>query len=112
MATVTQPKPSFTPHRKWSIGFNVFLIVLIVLAVVAMINYLSRDYFYRLHWSSRTKVELSPLTQKLLSSLTNQLQIIIYYDKDEPLYGTVAALLNEYRRCSPKISVKTVDYLR
>jgi len=42
-------KPSFSPWRKWSIGFNVVLIVLVVLSVVVMVNYLSRDYFTRFH---------------------------------------------------------------
>ena len=112
MPTAAQPKPSFTPHRKWSIGFNVFLIVLIVFSVVGMVNYLSQDYFYRLHWSTRTKVELSPLTVKFLNSLTNQVRIIVYYDKEEPLYGTVMALLNEYRLSNPRISLQTVDYIR
>ena len=33
-------KPSFTPGLKWSIGLNVLLIVIVVLSVVAMVNYL------------------------------------------------------------------------
>jgi len=31
-----------------------------VLAVVVMVNYLSRDYFLRFHVSTRTRIELSP----------------------------------------------------
>ena len=112
MATAAPPKPSFAPHRKWSIGFNVVLIVFIVFSVVGMVNYLSRDYFYRLHWSTRAKVELSPLTVKFLKSLTNQVRVVVYYDKDEPLYSTVLALLNEYRLSNPKITIQIVDYLR
>ena len=112
MPTDAHPKPSFSPRRKWSIGLNVFLIVLLVFSVTGMINYLSRDYFYRFYWSSRTKVELSPLTIKLLQSLTNRIKITIYYDKNVSLYGTISSLLNEYRLVSPKISLETVDYLR
>jgi hypothetical protein len=112
MATDPQSKPSFSPYRKWSIGFNVVLIVLIVFSVVGMINYLSRDYFFRLHWSSRGKVELSPLTIKFLRSLTNQIKVTVYYDRDEPLFTTVTALLNEYRLVNPRIAIEMVDYLR
>ena len=36
----------------------------------------------------------------------------IYYDKDEELYPTIVALLNEYRTANPKISVQAVDYVR
>src|SRR6267378_5843687 len=112
MAIDSQLKPSFSPGRKWSIGFNVFLIIAVVFSVVGMINYLSRDYFYRFQWSSREKIELSPLTMKFLQSLTNQVKVTLYYDKSESIYTTVIGLLNEYKFVNPKISVETVDYLR
>jgi hypothetical protein len=105
-------RPSFSPWHRWSIGFNVVVIVLLVFAVIAMVNYLSRDYFLRMHWSSRTKNTLSPRTEHFLASLTNQVKITVYYDKQEALYTTVADLLNEYALINPRLSVRTVDYLR
>src|SRR5689334_25356670 len=107
MATEPQDKPSFSPGRRWSIGFNVFLIVLVVFSVVGMINYLSRDYFYRFQWSSRGKLELSPLTVKFLKSVTNQVKITLYYDKTESIYTTVSSLLNESRFVNTKITIDT-----
>ena len=110
---MTDPtKSSFSPGRKWSIGLNVLLVVLVVLAVVVMVNYLSRDYSVRLQLSSQTKIQLSPRTLSLLHSITNPVKVILYYDKKEPLYTTVQDLLNEYARANPKISVRTVDYVR
>jgi hypothetical protein len=106
------PKPSFSPYRKWGIGFNVALIILVVFAVVVMANYLSHDYFARLHLSKLTRNELSPRTLSVLRSITNTVKVTIYYDKDDPLYTTVADLLNEYRLANPRIQVESVDYLR
>src|SRR5687767_4605901 len=106
MATDPQHKPSFSPYRKWSIGFNVVQIILIVFSVIGMINYLSRDYFHRFHWSTLGRVELSALTAKFVRSITNDVKIILYYDRDESLYPTVAALLNEYRLINPKLDVQ------
>src|SRR5262249_36485597 len=77
-----------------------------------MVNHLSRDYFWRIHWGGRGQADLSPLTRKFLQSLTNQVRVTIYYKKSEALYTTVAALLNEYRLNNPRIAVQTVDYLR
>jgi hypothetical protein len=105
-------KPSFSLYRKWSIGFNVGLVILLVLAVVVMINYLSRDYFTRLHLSTRTKYTLYPRTTAFLSSLTNRVRVVLYYDRNDSLYSTVSELLNEYKLTNPKISVLNVDYLR
>ena len=36
MATDAQPKPSFSPYHKWRIGFQVSLILLLVLSVVVV----------------------------------------------------------------------------
>ncbi len=114
MATAPQPKPSFSPYRKWGLGLQVTFLVLVVLSVVVMVNYISRDYFLRFHTSTRTRLELSPRTVGLLRSLTNRVKVTLYYDsKDEQaLYSTVADLLGEYRLVNPRITVQTVDYIR
>ena len=112
MATAPSPPPSFSPRRKWAIGLNVTLLITLVLAVVVMVNYLSRDYFARFHWSTRNKIELSPLTLKFLDSLTNRVKVTLYYNRDEPFYNSVSALLNEYRLVNPRISIESIDYLR
>jgi ABC-type uncharacterized transport system involved in gliding motility auxiliary subunit len=114
MATESHPKPSFSPYRKWGIGLHVLILSLIVLSVVVMMNYISRDYFLRFHVSTRTRLELSPRTVGLLRSLTNHVKVTLYYDTDDSqsLYTTVADLLSEYRLVDPRITVQTVDYIR
>ena len=97
MATDSHSRPSFSPYLKWGIGLHVVVLSLVVLSVVAMVNYLSRDYFLRFHLSTHTRIELSSRTAGLLRSLTNQVKVTLYYDTDEELYRTVADLLGEYR---------------
>jgi hypothetical protein len=113
MATDSNPKPSFSPSRRWGIGLHVSLLVLVVLSVVVMANYISRDYFLRFHLSANTRIELAPRTVGLLKSITNQVKVTLYYDTqdEESLYSTVADLLNEYRMVNPRITVQTVDYM-
>jgi len=114
MASDSHPKPSFSPYRKWGISLHVCFLVVVVVSVVAMVNYLAQEYFLRFHISTRTEIELSPRTAGLLRSLTNQVKVTLYYDTedDTSLYSTVAALLREYSLVNPKIAVQTVDYLR
>ena len=112
MSEEADSNPSFSPHRKWLIGLNVTLLVLLVLAVVVMVNYLSRDYFVRLHVSTQNKVKLFPRTVSLLHSLTNSVKVTLYYDKEDPFYSTISELLNEYHSVNPKISLRVIDYLR
>ncbi|HWX22781.1 MAG TPA: GldG family protein [Candidatus Binatia bacterium] len=112
MAPQSQTKPSFSPYRKWGVGLQVFVFILIVLSVVLMVNYLSQAYFVRFHLSASTRNPLSPRTLKVLESLTNQVKVIIYYDKEDSLYNEVSELVNEYKLASTKISVQVVDYTR
>src|SRR5215470_15726054 len=105
-------KPSFSRWRKWSIGLNVVLIVLVVFSVVVMVNYISRDYYTRFHWSTTSEHELSPLTSKILHSLTNKVKVTLYYDRNEPFYSTVLSLLGQYSTANSRVSVETVDYVR
>jgi hypothetical protein len=105
-------KSSFSPGRKWGLGLNMVLGILAALALLVMANYLGGRHFRRLHLSTRTRVELSTRTLSLLRSLTNQIQVTLYYDKDEPLYSDITDLLKEYRAAAPNLSVATVDYYR
>jgi len=112
-ATLPSPKPSFSRRRKWSIGLNVALGIVAAFALVVMANYLSGNYFQRWYLSSRTHVELKPRTVNLLKSMTNQVQVILYYDTEhEDLYSSITDLLKEYRSLNPRLSVRTVDYTR
>ena len=77
-----------------------------------MVNYLSGHYFQRFYLSSHTRIELSPRTVSLLRSLTNDVQVTLYYDRDDTIYSDVVDLLKAYRGVSSRIQVTTVDYYR
>src|ERR1039458_7081112 len=112
MPTEPKSQPSFTPGRRWKIGFGVTVRTALVLAVVVMVNYLgTRPFlFHRLYLSSQTRIQLSSRTLEILKSLTNHVTVTLYYDKQDDFYPTIVALLNEYRSADPRITVKTVDY--
>lgn len=112
MPTQPGPQPSFSPRQRWRIMLNVAVTTLVVLAVVVMVNYLARDYSTRLYWGAWAKAELSPRTLGFLRSLTNQVKITLFYNKEDPFYRTVANLLNEYHLANRGISIQAVDYMR
>ncbi len=59
MPTDPEPQPSFSPGRRWKIGFDVVVRTALVLAVVLMVNYLGARFFGRFYLSSETRVKLS-----------------------------------------------------
>jgi ABC-2 type transport system permease protein len=113
MATPPSPQPSFSPRQKWSIVLSVTLTTVAAFAILIGINYLSSRYFFkRIYLSQDTRVQLSPKTISVLKALTNDVNVIVYYDKEEPLYADIMSLLEEYQAHSSKLTVKTIDYYR
>jgi ABC-type uncharacterized transport system involved in gliding motility auxiliary subunit len=112
MATPS-PHPSFSPGRRWKIGFDVVGRTALVLAVVVMLNYLGAQFFHRFYLSSQTRIALSSRTLAVLHSLTNQMTVTLYYDTHDQdnFYSTLLALANEYHAANKNISVRTVDYV-
>lgn len=106
-------KPSFTPGRRWSVGFNVVVAILALSAVIVMANYLASRHFQRFQWTSQTRFQLTPLTQRLLQTMTNDVKVVVFFDKENEaeLYSSVDGLLREYRYAYPRMTIETVDYL-
>ena len=105
-------KPSFSPANRWAIGFDVVLRTLLVLAVVAMVNFLAARFFHRFFLSPQTRITLAPRTVSVVHALTNQVTVTLFYDRKDDFYPSLTALLNEYQLLNPKITVHTVDYVR
>src|SRR5450631_3254040 len=103
-----EPKPSFSTAARWRIGFDVVLRTILVLAVVVMANYLGAKFFHRFYLSSQTQVQLSSRTLTVLRSVTNRVNVTLYYNRKADFHPTIVALLNEDRAANPKISVRTV----
>ena len=114
MANGKKTKPSFSTGRKWSIGFNVVVASIAVLALVVMANYLGVRHYLRFQLSDRGQMKLSPRTVNVLQSLTNQVKVTIFFDAqgEEEIYSLVSALLKEYSYINPDVVVKTVDPTR
>ena len=78
----TTPTPALDAPKTFKIGrltftLNVLLQAIIFIAIVAMINYVSRDQFIRADWSRTNKFSLSSQTKALLSSLEKPVQVIV-----------------------------------
>ncbi len=111
MSNEPKPQPSFSTGRRWKIGFDVVARTLLVLAVVVMVNYLGAHFFGRFYLSSQTRVKLSSQTLEILKSITNHVEVTLYYNKSDDNYSTIAALLTEYQAANSRLSVRTVDYV-
>jgi hypothetical protein len=112
MSADPKSKPSFSRAGRWQIGFDVVLRTTLVLAVVVLANYLGAKFFHRFYLSSQTQVTLSARTLTVLRSMTNHVDVTLYYERKAVFYSDIVALLDEYRAANKNISVRTVDYVR
>ena len=102
--------PSFSRGRKWSLSLNLLVMGVALAAVVAMVNYLAARHHRRWAWSVTAQGDLSPLTQKVLSAVTNQVKVTLYFQKEDPLFELSWSLLKTYRYANARIQVEAVDY--
>ncbi len=107
-------RPSFSAARRLRIGLDVALRTALVLAVVGMVNYLGAKFYRRFYLSAPTRVELAPGTLAVLRSLTNHVEVTLYYDTHDRnnFYPDIVELLDAYNNANKKISIRTVDYVR
>jgi hypothetical protein len=112
MTGAPQTKRSFSTGMRWGHGVDLVVRTTLVLAVVVMVNYLGGRWYERLYLNAHSRQPLSPRTVGLLNSITNHVRITLYYDRLDPIYSKVTALLDEYRDRNARIHVTSMDYVR
>jgi hypothetical protein len=112
MTDESQIKPSFSPRRKWGIGLDLAVRTMLVLVVFVVLNHLASRHFYRRYLSSQTRAEITPRTINVLKSFTNNVNVTVYYDKEDDFYSMITDLLKEFHNVNPRIRVTMVDPVR
>ncbi len=116
MAAPDSPKQSFSNGRRWLNWLNTILAVAAVLALVVMANYLAGGYFTRFQLDRDSAFKLSQQTRRVLDSLTNDVNITIFFrphGANEEIYALASGLLAEYQQACPRhIHFGTLDYDR
>jgi hypothetical protein len=114
MAATDSKKPGFSNGRRWLHWLNAFLGTVALLAVIVMVDYLSDGHSWRFQLDRASPLQLSEQTHRVLDSLTNDVNITIFFDPhgpNEDIYSLTTALLTEYEQACPRhVHVKTLDY--
>jgi gliding motility-associatede transport system auxiliary component len=99
--------------KRYGIGLNVALQVLLALALFAGVNRLNYYHYWRWDLSPSQDYTLSPATLKYLDSLSRDVQIYIVFGRDSKVYGEVQSLLEEYNlHGRQRIKVRSIDPIR
>lgn len=95
--------------QRVGVGLTLIISSFAIISIVLMVNYLSARHFKRFDITSSQQWSLTPLTKKLLGNITNEVKVIIYIDKDNPVYDLTVSLLREYAAVSPFIKLQIIN---
>jgi len=112
MATTTAPldAPKVIRIGRLHLTLNVIVQALVVIAIVAMVNYLSIRHYSRFDWSQNQKYALSEQTKALLAGLTKPVQAIVFFSGEGEAQFNLRQILREYEFASKgKITVEEVS---
>lgn len=99
--------------RRYGIGINVALQVILALALFAGVNRLNWRHYWRWDLSPSQDYTLSPATLNYLNSLSRDVHIYIVFGRDSKVYGEVRSLLEEYRlHGRQRVKVRSIDPVR
>jgi len=95
--------------RRFAVGVNTLIAMGLVLVIFLMVNYLSFRHYLRADWSRAAMYTLSDKTMNLLAMLTNQVDVVVFFQSNQDVYENVSNLLKEYEYASKQIRVEWVD---
>jgi len=85
------------------------LFVLLFLAVIAMLGWLSTRYSFQADWTASGRNTLSVASTSLLDSLPGDIAITSYATEDESVRRAVSDMVARYQRYKSNISLKFVN---
>lgn len=97
----------FLTSRTLKYGSNALTVVLLALAILAVVNFLSTRYYARFDLTARGLYTLSPKTVSLLENLSEDTNVVAFFR--EAKRGDYEQLLKQYAYHSRRFSYRFVD---
>jgi hypothetical protein len=95
--------------QRIGVGITLTISSIAIISIVLMVNYLSARHFKRFDITASKQWSLSPLTKNVLKNITNDVKVVVYMDKENPVYDLTVLLLREYAAYSPSIKPEIVN---
>ncbi|HYL05103.1 MAG TPA: GldG family protein [Thermoanaerobaculia bacterium] len=86
--------------------------ILLILALLAIVNYFSAKYYKRFDWTGSHIYSLSPKSREVLAHLRRDVDVVMLVSDDQtshPIYEPTRELLARYAAASPRLHLRLVD---
>ncbi len=97
--------------RKQSVRYTVsgVVAVVLVIAFVLMVNWLSGRRFFRADWTTTKLYTLSEKSENILADLSEEIKVVVFMTPATSMYDQVRELLERYKAASTKVTVEFID---
>ena len=85
------------------------LFIILLLAAVGLLGYLSTQYRTSFDWTASGRHTLSPDTREMVSGLSEPIEVTVFASTDEAVRRQIAATLQKYQDLSGQLKVTYVD---
>lgn len=102
---------SYSTSQRWGGWVNLACAIAAVLVLAAVLNYLSHRHHTRADWAGTGDRSLSPRTLQALSQVTNDVEVILFYDQAESIYPMVEKMLREYVHQNRRLKLTSINPL-
>ncbi len=86
--------------------------ILLILALLAIVNYFSSRYYKRFDWTGSHIYSLSPKSREVLGQLRRDVDVVMLIPDDQTshfVYEPTRELLQRYAAASPRLHLRVVD---
>jgi ABC-type uncharacterized transport system involved in gliding motility auxiliary subunit len=100
---------TFSARRSTRMGASSLVVVLLVVGILAIVNFLAARHSFRWDFSENQNFTLAPQTHRILRSLAHDVKVTVFTREKDPGFQSYKERLDSYRQATPKITVEFVD---
>jgi ABC-type uncharacterized transport system involved in gliding motility auxiliary subunit len=83
--------------------------ILLILALLAIVNYFSSKYYKRFDWTGSHIYTLSPKSREVLRQLHKDVEVVMLMSPQQNVFEPTRELLQRYAAASPRLHLQVVD---
>ncbi|HLX09560.1 MAG TPA: GldG family protein [Thermoanaerobaculia bacterium] len=83
--------------------------ILLILALLAIVNYFGWKYYKRFDWTGSRIYSLSPKSRDVLRQVHRDVDVVMLMPPDQNVYEPTRELLQRYAAASPRLHLRLVD---
>jgi len=100
---------TFSARRSTRMGASSLLVFLLVVGILAIVNFLASRHSLRWDFSENQNFTLAPQTNRVLRNLPHNVKVTVFTREKDPGFQSYKERLDSYQQATSKVSVEFID---